>query len=290
MSVKERETMIYIVTDSTATMPPDLVEKHQIAVVPLIVQMGSQTYHEGVNLTQEEFFKRLPTTDPLPTTSQPSPADFQKTYADILNRSDENEIISLHLSSELSMTYNSAVNGAKEVQPDKISVVDSRTVSAGLALLVLLAVKMANMGKSRQDIVKAIESYSQQSHLLFTLDTLEYLRRGGRIGGARALIGSLLRIKPILELKNGRLGPGKRGRSRRKALQMMVKQVSDNFSNQPIWVALANAQSNDMNLFQTMLQDNLNIQEFIVCQIGPVVATHTGPNTLGVAVMPAPEL
>ena len=282
--------MIHIVTDSTATMPPDLIQKHNIAVVPLIVQMGNQTFHEGVNLTQEEFFKRLPTTNPLPTTSQPSPADFQEVYANILSRSDEAEIISLHLSSELSMTYNSAVNGAKEVQPDKISVVDTRTVSAGLALLVLIAVKMANIGKSRQEIVKALESYSQQSQLLFTLDTLEYLRRGGRIGGARALIGSLLRIKPILELQNGRLGPGKRARSRRKALQLIIKQLSESFSNQPLWAAIANAQSNDLDLFQTMLQDNLNIQEFITCKIGPVVATHTGPNTLGVAVIPAPEL
>lgn len=282
--------MIHIVTDSTATMPPDLIQKHQIAVVPLIVQMGNQTFHEGVNLTQEEFFKRLPATNPLPTTSQPSPADFQEVYAKILSHSDEAEIISLHLSSELSMTYNSAVNGAKEVQPDKISVVDTRTVSAGLALLVLIAVKMTNIGKSRQEIVKALESYSQQSQLLFTLDTLEYLRRGGRIGGARALIGSLLRIKPILELQNGRLGPGKRARSRRKALQLIIKQLSESFSNQPLWAAIANAQSNDLDLFQTMLQDNLNIQEFITCQIGPVVATHTGPNTLGVAVIPAPEL
>lgn len=281
--------MIHIVTDSTATMPADLVQKHNIAVVPLIVQMGNQTFHEGVNLTQEEFFKRLPSAKPLPTTSQPSPADFQKTYENILNDSNETEIISLHISSELSMTYNSALNGAKATQPDRISVVDTRTVSAGLALLVLLATKMAEMGKSRAEIVKAIQSASEQSQLLFTLDTLEYLRRGGRIGGARALIGSLLRIKPILKLQDGRLEAGKRARSRRKALQMIVEQLSGQFSDQPLWVAIADAQANDLNLFQTMLEEKLNVQEFMICQIGPVVATHAGPNTLGVAVMPAPR-
>ena len=153
-----------------------------------------------------------------------------------------------------------------------------------------MAVEMANRGQSRAEIVKVIQSYSQQSELLFTLDTLEYLRRGGRIGAARAFIGSLLGIKPILKLEDGRLGAGKRARSRGKALQMIVQQLSKEFSGKPLWVAIANAQSNDLETFEKMLRDSLNVQELITCQIGPVVATHTGPNTLGVAVMPAPTL
>lgn len=282
--------MIQLVTDSTANLPSALVQQYKIIVVPLKVHMGNETYYEGVTLTQEEFLRQLPNANPHPTTSQPSPADFQKIYSEMLLVSEDTEIISLHISDKLSGTYNSAFNGAKNLDESRISVVDSRTVSAGLALLVFAAAKMAEAGKSRKEIVAAIESLSKQSELLFTLDTLEYLRRGGRIGTASALIGALLGIKPILKLEDGRLGAGKRARSRRKALQQIIKQIREAFGQKPVWVALGEAQAKDLDEFEQMVRNNLNAQEVIQCQIGPVVATHTGPNTLGVAVMPAPKI
>ncbi|MBA3530801.1 MAG: DegV family EDD domain-containing protein, partial [Ardenticatenales bacterium] len=137
--------MVRIVTDSAANLSTDLVEKHNIHVVPLRVQMGSDTYREGIDLTQEEFFRRLPTTNPLPSTSQPTPLDFEEVYKEILATGDE--IVSVHLSSDLSGTYNSARNAMLSFEGSPISIVDSRSVSAGIALHALAAARMAEAGK-----------------------------------------------------------------------------------------------------------------------------------------------
>lgn len=279
--------MIQIVTDSTANLPNDLVRKHNIVVVPLKVHLDCDTFYEGVDLTPEEFFRRLPTANPLPTTSQPSPLDFEKVYSSLLSQSEKQEVISLHISSELSATYNSASQGAMKVDESRISVMDSRTVSAGLCLLVLAAVRMIETGQSRSEIMKKLASLTKEMQLVFTLDTLEYLRRGGRIGNARAFLGGLLRIKPTIKLENGRLEAGKRTRSRRKAIELLLAEPQDSFKTNPVWVALADAMAEDVDVLETLVHEKLNVQKLVHCQIGPVVATHTGPNTLGLAVIPA---
>lgn len=281
--------MIRLVSDSTANLPADLVAQYNVEVVPLKVQIGSDTFREGEDLSQAEFFDRLPTANPLPTTSQPSPLEFEEVYNKILSSGDE--ILSLHISSDLSGTYNSARNAAESVEAgDRVSVVDTRSVSAGLALLVVAAGEMVAAGKSRKEIVAAIEELKGKVHLLLTLDTLEYLKRGGRIGGAAAFIGGLLRVKPTIVVQNGKLEAGERARSRRKALDHLVESQVQRFGNQPVWVGSAEAMAEDIDAFEGMLRERLNVQRYFRCQIGPVVATHTGPNTLGVAVIPAPEL
>jgi DegV family protein with EDD domain len=280
--------MVRIVTDSTANLKPELAAQHNILVIPLKVQMGNQAYSEGVDLTGEEYIRKLPSQNPLPTTSQPTPIEFEEAYNRILAEGDE--IISIHLSSDLSGTHNSATIGANSTDKSKITVIDSRTISVGLTMLAIAAAEMAKAGKSRSEIVASIEKLMQTVPLALTLDTLEYLRKGGRIGGAQALIGGLLKIKPTIEVKNGKLEAGERARSRGKALDLLVEKMVATFGNKPIWVGIAEVASPDVAEFEKALRAKLNVQRLYICTIGPVVATHTGPNTIGVAGMHAPTL
>lgn len=280
--------MIRIVTDSAATLPVGVAEQYGIEVVPLYVQIGDQTYQEGINLTASEFYARLPTANPLPTTSQPSPADFADVYAPIIEAGDE--IVSVHISSPLSGTYNSAHNATLTLDEPPISVVDTLSVSPGEALLVLTAARMAQAGKSRQEIVAKCEELAKQVLLVLTLDTLEYLRKGGRIGGAQAFLGGLLRVKPVIYLKDGKLEPGERARSRRKAIEQLVEMERARFGNQSLWVVVAEANASDLDDLEAQARSQLNVQELWRCTIGPVVGTHTGPNALGIAAIPAPQI
>lgn len=276
--------MTRIVTDSTANLSSDLLQQHNITVVPLRLQMGGKDYRDG-EITQDEFFRRLPTTNPLPTTSQPTPLDFEEVYDQILAQGED--ILSLHLSSDLSGTHNSARIAATNKGLDRISVVDSRTISGGLALAILAAAELLKAGKSRTDVAAEVERLAKDIQLFLTLDTLEYLKRGGRIGGAAALVGGLLRIKPTIVIKDGRLEAGERARSRRKALELLVEKQVTAFGNRPVWVAIAEGAATDTEEFEGLLRAGLNVQKLIRCQLGPVIGTHTGPNTLGCAAMPA---
>ncbi len=280
--------MIHIVTDSGANLPSAIAEAHNIKVVPLKVNMGSTSYQEGVDLSNEQFFQQLPTANPMPTTSQPSPADFEEVYAERLTMGAD--IVSVHLSSKLSGTYNSARTAAMTLGSGRISVIDSKSASVGVSLLVLAAARMAQAGRSRQEIVLHLERMADEMLLVLTLDTLEYLRRGGRIGGARAFLGGLLKVKPVILLKNGVIEAGERARSRRKAIDQLIQMEADRFGKQPVWVGVAQAMADDVAELEALARERLNVQELIRSDIGPVVATHTGPGTLGLAVVPAPTL
>lgn len=276
--------MTRIVTDSTANLSSDLIQKHNITVVPLRLQMGGQDYRDG-EISQDEFFRRLPTTNPLPTTSQPTPLDFEEVYERILGEGED--ILSIHISSDLSGTHNSARIAATNKGLDRISVIDSRTISGGLALAILAGAEMLQAGKARTEVAAEVERLAKDIQLFLTLDTLEYLKRGGRIGGAAALVGGLLRIKPTIVIKDGRLEAGERARSRRKALELLVEKQVSAFGNRPVWVAIAEGAATDTQEFEGLLRAGLNVQKLIHCQLGPVIGTHTGPNTLGCAAMPA---
>jgi DegV family protein with EDD domain len=281
--------MVRIVTDSGSALAPNLHEQYDIPAVPLMVQIGSTTYHDGVNLTQQEFLRLLPQANPLPTTSQPSPADFEAVYSDILKQGDE--IVSIHLSSKLSGTYNSARNAKLAIADNApISVIDSESASVGAGLLSLAAARMAEAGRSRETIAQRIEALVPQILLVLTLDTLEYLKKGGRISGASAFIGGLLKFKPVLVLKEGKIEPAERPRSRRKAMETMVDMLAERFGSQPVWAGAADAMADDVDKLIEMARGRLNVQEFVHSGLSPAIATHTGPNTLGLVAMPAPEI
>lgn len=279
--------MIRIVTDSAANLSPDVAKQYNIPIVPLKVQFGTTTYREGIDLSQDEFFVRLAQANPLPTTSQPSPAEFEDVFRDIVQEGDE--VIAVTISSKLSGTYNSARNGALALGANApISVVDSLSASGGTGLLVLAAAKLAEAGWSRDKIVEQVQKLADQILLVLTLDTLEYLKKGGRIGGAQAFLGGLLRVKPVILLKDGVIEAAGRARSRGKAIDQLVQMEVERFGTQPVWVSLAQAQADDISILERQANDSLSIQQLLRADIGPVVATHTGPGVLGIAAMPVP--
>lgn len=279
--------MLKIVTDSAANLPAQLVRQNDIEVVPLKVIIDDETYREGIDISAEQFYEMLSSSEVMPTTSQPAPQDFATVYEPILDAGDE--IISIHLSSDLSGTYNSAVQGAALFEDAPISVVDTRLVSAGQALLVVAVARALDAGLTREEIVTQLEYIRRRASLLFVLDTLEYLKRGGRIGAASAFIGTMLRIKPILQIQEGVVQPLDRVRSRRRALDRLTDVIYDRFSDQRVWVGVAHAQTYDeANALLESCREHLDVEFELTSVIGPVVGTHAGPGTIGVAVMPAP--
>jgi len=221
---------VKIVTDSSAYLLPETITRYDIRVVPLKIAFGTEVYSEGVDITNEEFYRRLAEDSTLPTTSQPSASDFIQVYAELVQLG--HPIFSIHISSKLSGTISSAL-AARDAFPDsQIEVVD--WLSNGFALLVLAAARAAEEGQGLAEIKAIIKRLTARINIFAMLDTLEYLRRGGRIGGAGALLGTILKIKPIVALENGEVKPLAKVRTRGKAveymLRLMEKQTNGNTS------------------------------------------------------------
>ncbi|MCZ7574097.1 MAG: DegV family protein [Ardenticatenaceae bacterium] len=282
--------MIRVVTDSAANLPPSVAREYNVQIVPLIVNIGGTGYREGIELGTEQFYNLLPQASPVPTTSQPSPADFEAVFSRVLAAGDE--VVAVTLSSELSGTYNSAVQAAVALgEHAPITIVDSRSVSAGEALMVAAAARAAKAGHSRAEITEMLGPMVDETLLIFTLETLEYLKRGGRIGGARAFLGSILRVQPVILIKDGRVEAGDRARNRRRAIERLVEMPRDRFGTQPVWAGVADAVAeSDRDVLLRELQRNLNIEYLLQCEVGPVLGAHAGPGALGVAAVPAPKI
>ena len=197
--------MIRIVTDSTCEAPPDLLNNPAVTVVPLHVIFGQDSYQDNIEMTREQFWARLPESDKLPTTSQVTPAQFEVPFKAFTDTGDE--VIAITLSAKLSRTYESALLAKDSLPGRAIDVVDSKSISVGLGLVVQQAVEMASAGASRAEIVAKLEQMGEEIRLLFTLQTLEYLQRGGRIGKAQAFMGTLLQFKPLLSIVDGEVHP-----------------------------------------------------------------------------------
>ena len=276
--------MIKIVTDSTAYLSEEAVRKHDIRVVPLYVHFGNEAFREGVDISDEEFYARLKAAPELPTTSQPSAGEFHEVFKELVDGG--HEILTLTISSKLSGTWNSAM-AAKDMQPDaNISVVDSLSTSVGLELMVKAAVEAVDAGGSLQEITDQIEEIKAKMRLLFVVDTLEYLAKGGRIGNARALLGTVLKVKPILSLQEGAIEPMEQVRSKRKAVARMVELVEDELAEScsmakvAVMNALVEGEADDLG---HDLETRWTCATPLVSNLGPVIGTHTGPGVLGVA-------
>jgi DegV family protein with EDD domain len=276
--------MIKIVTDSTAYLPEEIVRQHDICVVPLYVHFGTEAFREGVELSNEEFYRRLKEAPELPTTSQPSAGEFHEVFAPIIDAG--HEIITLTISSKLSGTWNSAM-AAKEMLPDApISVVDSLSTSVGLHLMVDAAIEAAAAGATRQEIVDQIERAKQEMQLFFVVDTLEYLARGGRIGNAKAFLGTILKVKPILVLQDGAIEPLEQVRSKSKATARMLDLVEEYVggNGRTSKVAVTHALvPKDAELIGQELVGRLGCGQPLMGELGPVIGTHTGPGMVGIA-------
>jgi DegV family protein with EDD domain len=277
--------MIKIVSDSTAYLPEATIRQHDIRIVPLCVHFGEEAFKEGVELGTEGFYARLQEAAVLPTTSQPSAGEFHEVFKELAEEG--HEILTLTISSKLSGTWNSAM-AAKGMLPEaSISVIDSLSASIGLQLMVEAAAEAVAAGASRQEIVDRIEEIKQKIRVLFTVDTLEYLAKGGRIGNAKALLGTLLKVKPILALQNGAIEPLEQVRSRRKALAQMldliVEYMGESGSQAKVAVTHALVRE-EAEICIAELVRRLGCREPSLAELGPAIGTHTGPGVIGVAV------
>lgn len=272
---------IRIVTDSTADLPVDIIKQYNITVVPLRVNFGNQSYLEGVELTTADFYEKLIKSDKLPTTSQPSPGDFVTVYRQLFKEGAE-EIISIHLSKKLSGTYQSALLAKSMMEEDvKITVIDSQLVSMGLGLVVLNAAQAVSENKDNKEIYSIIDNVQQRMNTFFIVDTLDYLQKGGRIGKASLLIGSLLNIKAVLTIEAGEVHAFDKIRGKNKALDRILEIAVQKSASQKIQCSIVHANSLETALkLREKLLNNLDCNEIIISNIGSVVGTHVGPGTV----------
>lgn len=275
--------MIKIVTDSGSGITPELAQQYGITVIPLYVHFGNETFREGVDIQLPEFLARLKVADKLPTTSQPSAGDFLQVYGSLT--ADGSEIISIHLAAKLSGTIASACT-ARDMLPDvRIHVVDSQFISCIQAMMAIEAARMAAAGKSAQDILTRINQFIAGSRIYFVVDTLEYLQKGGRIGKAAALLGTALQMKPLLALENGIVEPKERIRTKSKAvarMQELIKQETAGRTCRYLGILHVVA-PDEAHQLEADLIPHLNPAETMIAELGPVIATHTGPGVVGAA-------
>jgi DegV family protein with EDD domain len=268
-----------IVLDSTADFPEAQQRFPNWRVVPLYVLFGDESYRDYDELAPPEFYARLRTSEQLPTTSQPTPGDFLQTYEELAAY---DRIYSLHISAALSGTYQSAATAAAEVG-DKVRCVDSESASAAIAMLGMAIQTRLVSGTTDEEIDALIGRYRDQAHLIFTVDTLEFLRRGGRIGRASAWAGQLLHVKPILTIER-EVVPLKRVRGNQKAFQEFVSSftsTTQDTSTLKVGIAHADAPERARQLEKMVHAERPEAEIEIVTTLGAVVGTHAGPGTVG---------
>jgi len=278
---------VALVTDSTAYIPKDLVTKYNISVVPNVLIFGEEIYNDGVDIQPAEFYKKLESADVMPSTSQVSIPSFQEVFTKLAGQG--YDILAVVLSNGLSKTTNSAVQAREMVTGARIEIVDSQTLAMALGFIVLEAAKAANQGVSVDECKAIAEKARDGKHtgIVFSPNTLEFLHRGGRIGGGSRFLGTALQLKPILEVVDGKVEAIERVRTRRKALIRLIDLTEERIAGRTP-VRLATLHANAYEDAQALLEiavAQLNPDESVLSELSPVVGTHAGPGTLGLAFM-----
>jgi DegV family protein with EDD domain len=280
---------VAIVTDSTAYMPAEHTRHLPIFYIPLHVIWGDETFLDNVNITPEQFYEKLKGTKVLPSTSQPSPAAFRDIYTKLIDQG--YDILSVHISARLSGTLDSAIQARNMLPGSPIEILDSETTSLEMGFHVLAAARLAAQGATLHECKVEAERARTHSGILFVLDTLEFLRRGGRIGGGAAFLGTMLNLKPILEVRGGRVEAVERVRTSTKARERMIDIFESRVANArcPIRIATLFAETPDeaaVLLEKARARFGVgDVAETIVGNISPVLGVHTGHGALGIAWM-----
>ncbi len=275
---------VAIVSDSTCDLPVDYREKYNINVVPLSIIFGDERYIDnGSDISVKQFYEKLSNSTSLPTTAQPSPGDFLRTYDKLLKT--HRSIISIHISKKMSGTVDSAEMAKKQLSGRDITVIDSGLVQMPLGFTVLKAAAMAAENKNKDEIMGSIEKFIEKLHSLFVPATLEYLRRGGRIGRARFLVASLLEIKPILTLNLGEVSQFKTTRRWKQAKNEMIKTMESTVKNgNRLVVSVCDSDvGEEGDIMAERIRKTFNPSELIRGSIGCIVGTHLGPGAIAIA-------
>lgn len=271
---------VKIVLDSGGDVPKELVDKYDLEIVPLKIRFGSKEFVDTKNLTTDEFWEYCSSSPDFPQTSAPSAGDFEAAYLSAKENGFD-EVVCITLSSKLSATYQSAVLAAKSVQSEiAVEVIDSQFATFAIGTMAINASKEAAKGSNAQEISALVRSQILHTHAFGALDTLENLKKGGRIGSAAAFFGSLLSFKPIIDVQDGVIEAESKQRTRSKALNYLIQKTLSYGSITDLAVIHANAP--DVSEFVDRLKSETGISDITVSQIGPVIGSHAGPRTMGV--------
>ncbi|MPW24602.1 DegV family EDD domain-containing protein [Alkalibaculum sp. M08DMB] len=277
---------IRIVTDSASDLNIDIEKKYNIEIVPLTVNFDSQSYKDRVEITSEEFFNKLDESKVIPSTSQVNPKEFEDVFKSIIDEGDE--ILGIFLSSHLSGTYNAALIAKDMLKSNQITIIDSQMVSLSEGLLVYKAAVMASQGKSVNDIVEYINQVKESLKTIIVVDTLDYLRKGGRLTASQAFIGGILNLKPILTMSQGKLVPLNKVRGRKKTLQWINNWLKENnvdLTDKTIYIVHARDEKY-LEELETMLIEEFGVKDIIKSEVGAIVGTHSGPGAIGMCFIP----
>ncbi|MBV8194765.1 MAG: DegV family protein [Candidatus Dormibacteraeota bacterium] len=277
---------VRVVCDSTADLDAAFLEAHNVEVVPLKVIIGEEEYRDGIDITPAQLYARMRQDGVAARTSQPTPMDFESVFRAATDSGDS--VVCTTISSELSGTFASATQARQMLEDRDIRVVDSRSVAVGHYAIAAAAVRAAERGASASDVVAALERAVRDTTLLFTVETLEYLRRGGRIGGARALLGSMLDVKPILKMREGRIEPIDRVRTYRRALDACAaaaEQAASEWGGALAFIGHADAEAAAESVAGRLSEYEPPVTVTTV-EVGPVIGVHGGPGAVGVAFHP----
>jgi fatty acid kinase fatty acid binding subunit len=270
-----------IVLDSTADFPDAQEQYVNWRVVPLYVSFGTESFRDGVDLTAAQFYERLRTSPELPTTSQPTPGDFLAAYEQLAGYE---RILSIHIAANLSGTFQSAGTAAEMLGDGRVRTIDSESASVATAMLAIAIQRRLDRGTTDEEIDGLVERYGREHGLLFTVDTLEFLARGGRIGRAKAFAGQLMNVKPILTIREGEVLPVKRVRGNRKAFQEFVDTLDSQTRDEPglrIGIAHADAPERMVELEKMVRDRRPQAAIEMETMLGAVIGAHAGPGTVG---------
>ena len=271
---------VKIITDSICDVPKEYVERYDIRVMPLTVHFGDESFKDGIDLTLEEFLAKLEKSEVLPTTSQVPPVDFFEAFREEIALG--NKVISIHGSSQLSGTYNSAIMAKKQIGGGDIHVIDSTGITLGAGMLVIKAARLAEEGLGAEEIVKEIEASKQKLKHMIIVDTLKYLHKGGRLSLSASVLGSILNIKPVLTVEHGKLELFEKARGIKKAIAIVMDTIKDNGWTLDGKVVGINhiVDLEHMRMLEEELKKEYDIKEIIRGEVGSVVATHGGPGAV----------
>lgn len=274
---------VAIVTDSTASIPEDLVKQYDIHVAPQVLIWGDEIFEDGVDILPQEFYKRLAAAETIPSTSQVTPKSFDRAFSPLAEQG--KSILTILLSEKLSGSIASAEQIKNEMPGATIEIMDSNSVAMALGFQVLSAARAAADGASLQECIQAAEQARQNSGVVFAVDTLEFLHRGGRIGGASRFLGAALNLKPILEVLNGRIEAVERVRTRKKSLTRLLELIDERVAGSEV-LRLAALHANaveDAKYLQNAVEAKYNPTESLFSEVSPVIGTHAGPGTVAIA-------
>lgn len=284
---------VKVFCDSTADIPQSLIEELDITVIPVKVQVAGESYLDRVTITPRQFYEKMKSTPDLPMTSQPSPVEMTEAYRQAI-QDGATEILSIHISSKMSGTYQTALLAKSMIEEEhpevQIAVIDSRAVTYAFGVLVVMAARAAKEGKTLAELKELVQRIRDQQLLVALVDTLDYLQKGGRIGKASALVGSLLKIKPIISINDeGEIYAIDKARGKNKAKAKAFALLSEKFQG-PVSAAVFHAdQEDEAKDWLEQVKEKFDVREIVTVDLGPAVGTHAGPGTVGCVMVPLEE-